>query len=46
MPSAARKSGTPLCLAIVDADHFDRINDSYVHQAGDKVLSWCGSLLR
>lgn len=34
----ARRTGTPLSLLIVDADHFKRYNDHYGHAVGDEVL--------
>ena len=36
--SLARRQGTDLSLMLVDVDHFKEINDSFGHDAGDRVL--------
>lgn len=39
---AARRSGRPLTLVLIDVDHFKRCNDSYGHYVGDRLLRYLG----
>jgi len=40
------REGSPLCVAMLDLDYLKRFNDTFGHDAGDRVLRELGRLLR
>ncbi|MBX3676890.1 MAG: diguanylate cyclase [Rhodocyclaceae bacterium] len=42
----AERSGAPLAFAMIDLDHFKKVNDTHGHAAGDRVLRALARLLR
>jgi diguanylate cyclase len=40
----ARRSGTKFTLAMIDLDHFKKINDAYGHEVGDHALRYFSQL--
>jgi diguanylate cyclase len=41
----ASDTATPMCMVMVDIDHFKKINDTYGHPFGDKVIRAVGQAM-
>lgn len=44
--SRAQRYGRPLCVVLLDVDHFKGINDDFGHEAGDLALQRIGRTVR
>ena len=42
----SKRTGVPMTLVALDIDHFKRINDTFGHDAGDRVLQSISQMLR
>ncbi|MFC1516473.1 GGDEF domain-containing protein [Thermodesulfobacteriota bacterium] len=43
--SFAKRHQIPLCLMIIDVDHFKKVNDNYGHNTGDYVLTQVAQII-
>src|SRR5262249_13645670 len=43
---ASNRYGDPLCLIMVDVDHVKKVNDTFGHVTGDKVLKGVAEILK
>jgi diguanylate cyclase (GGDEF)-like protein len=44
--SRSQRTGEPMCVIVMDVDHFKSVNDTHGHAAGDYVLTMIGEVLR
>lgn len=42
----AKRTGRPLCVAMLDIDHFKKVNDTHGHAMGDQVIKALAHLLK
>lgn len=42
----AQTRSIPMCLAMIDIDHFKKLNDTFGHAIGDQVIKFFASLLK
>lgn len=46
LQALARRRSEPLCLLMLDLDHFKQVNDQYGHLVGDRTLQAVATVLR